>query len=202
MDCFLVLESFSSLGFWHPPLSWFSLYFTALLLSFFLLATLLFLNLGTLSYLLSLGYFIQYHDFMLHANHSQICITRFNFSPETQIILSNCVLISFIKISNWQFNPNMSKIELLISNSLREHGASIVFPISVKGTTVHSAAEAQASELFFVYSFSRHPFAIQQQVVWLLFNTYSHCDDFLWLTPPSLQPSPPMCVTQTVIIDY
>lgn len=62
MDYFLLLESLSSLGFLHTPLSWFSLSFIAFLFPFFLLATLLFLNLCTLPNLLSSGYFIQHHD--------------------------------------------------------------------------------------------------------------------------------------------
>lgn len=117
MDDFLPLESFSSLGFWHSPLSWFSFYFTGFLFSFFLLAALLFLHLCTLPYLPFLGYFIQYPDLTLLAHLSQVCVTRLHFPHEIQIILSNTVLRSFIWISNWYFILTMSKIELWISNS-------------------------------------------------------------------------------------
>lgn len=117
-DC-LLPESFSFIGFWHSLLSWFSFYFTGFLFSFSLLATPPFLHLGTIPCLPSLGYFIHYQDVTLCAHQSQVCVTGLFFSPETQIIFSNSVLKSFISISNWHLNLNMSKIELWLSSSHR-----------------------------------------------------------------------------------
>lgn len=91
-DGLLLLESFSSLGLWHTPFSWF--YVTGFLFSFFLLAAFLFLHLYILPCLLFFGSSSPGHVW-LHSPGQSCLDYQLQLSPGTHFILSVYWQISF-----------------------------------------------------------------------------------------------------------
>ena len=109
MDYFFLCESLSSLGFLQTSLSSFYLSFTAFSFSYILLAALLFLSLCTL-------------PFLFRFFHPAPWLLLRSISP----ILSFLIVWNF----NWHYtNLNVSKIEILISNSHHKYDVSTVLLI-------------------------------------------------------------------------